>query len=403
MILKQPKLFLSAGAALLLVGGAALIRHRQDVPAEKPKADPGRLEALADRKAQGADRLTISLTLQEAIGYRAISAVLAGNGHDTLILKAANPGNRPVRIEIPAGVVLRSGQSSVVVIRHQVVEIGPRQTRSEKIRTAAISAANTIADALYEIAADGDRRVEPVLTHAARHPEVADGAIQTAILALVENLPLRFFAKFETVGGDVRSRFDTKAFRVDTADIISALALLRTIGVPDDKLALTVDPLLKVEAMIDPLAHAAAMGYYHIAFENEWAWWKSQLLDGDPATRHYALFGIARFYPDIAVQMMPKWVREERMEQVFRSSAIQALAETRRQQALSVLEQLTYELGGDLTDLGRTAGTAKKFLAQNLQETRQMAAPRIRMRGGDVRLRPEVAEPARAVASLGLR
>jgi hypothetical protein len=406
MILKQRKFLLSVGVAASMVAGAAFVRHQQDVRAVKPAEAPVvqmRQEVQAAPKVEAPVRLNVSLSLQEAIAYRAVTAVLAANGHDMLTARVTNPGSRPVRVEVPAGLILKSGQNRIAVIRHQVIEIGPRQTKLAKVRTGAVSAANTMGDALYELAADSDRRIEPVLTYAARHPEVSDEAIRTAMLAITDNLPLRDFAKFETTGSEVGSRFETKIFHVDTVDIINALALLRAIGIPTQKLALTVDPVLKVEAMIDPLAHAAALSYYLIPFEKEWVWWKSQLLEGDPATRHYALFGIARFYPEIAVQMMPKWAREDRMEPVFRNSAIQALAETRRSEALSVLQQLAYELGGDMTDLGRTAVTASRYLAKNIQEAPPAAAPRIRLRSGGIDLRPEATEPRGTMASLGLR
>ena len=54
--------------------------------------------------------------------------------------------------------------------------------------------------------------------------------------------------------------------------------------------------------------------------------WKNELLNGDQGTRHYALYGIARFYPEIALQMLPNWAREKRTARVFRLAAVQALA-----------------------------------------------------------------------------
>lgn len=403
MISRRRIILRGAGIAVALGLGAAFACQQWGVQLPyggRKSAQPPRLEAVSARKSQPASKLSLFLSLQEAVTHQGISAILAANGHDTLTVKVSYSGKDPLRIEIPAGLVLRAGPSSIVVIRHQEIELGPNQTRMERVRVAALSAANSTIDTLYDITSESDRRIEPILTYAARHPEVSDEAIQTAILATTDNLPLRAFAKFEMAGADVRSALDTDVFHVDTVDIINALALLRALGFRDENLALTIDPLLKVEAMVDPMAHAAAMSYYRIPFEKEWVWWKSQLLDGDPATRHYALFGIARFYPDIAVQMMPAWARENRLEQVFRSAALQALAETRRAEAVSVLQQLSYELGGDLTDLGRTAGTALKFLTENLQETRNASAPSIRLRGAKVQLRSENAPPRNTVAAI---
>jgi len=139
-------------------------------------------------------------------------------------------------------------------------------------------------------------------------------------------------------------------------------------------LAITVDPQLKSEAMIDPLAHALAMQYYKIPFDHEWSYWKNELLQGDPAIRHYALYGIARFFPEIAVQMLPKWARGMNLTPTYRHSAIRALAETGRPEALSVLHQFEFEFGGRGTELGEVAYQAAQYLDARLtQEPRKTA------------------------------
>jgi hypothetical protein len=128
---------------------------------------------------------------------------------------------------------------------------------------------------------------------------------------------------------------------------------------------MTIDPQLKIEAMIEPLTRALAMRYYGIAPENEWTYWKTELLNGDPSTRHYALFGIARFYPDIALEMLPKWAREAKMKSVFRMSAIQALADTQRAEAVPMLRRLMDEFGRN-TDYGQAASSAARYLDASL-------------------------------------
>jgi hypothetical protein len=120
----------------------------------------------------------------------------------------------------------------------------------------------------------------------------------------------------------LKSRFNTDAFRVESYDIVTALTALREIGAPDASIAMTIDPQLKIESMIDPLSRAAAMRYYGITPETEWEYWKTELLSGDPSTRHYALYGIARFYPNVALEMLPKWARQVQTGHVYRLSAI---------------------------------------------------------------------------------
>ena len=178
-------------------------------------------------------------------------------------------------------------------------------------------------------------------------------------------------AKFNPAGGVLPSRFNTDAFRVETFDIIQALSALRELGVKERDLALTIDPQLKIEAMIEPLCRATAMRYYGIAQETEREYWRAELLNGDPSTRHYALYGIARFYPEIALEMLPRWVRETKTNPVYRLSALQALADTQRPEALALLQTLAEELGAG-TDLGKAAVAAGKYLDSHLAKVAAM-------------------------------
>ena len=127
--------------------------------------------------------------------------------------------------------------------------------------------------------------------------------------------------------------------------------------------------------MIDPRARPVAMRYYGLTAETDWEYWKNELATGDPATRHYALYGIARYYPDIALDMLPKWAREVRTSSILRLSAIQALADTQRAEALTILRQLTAELGR-YTALGRAAASTAQHLDAHLAKAvgRQTAA-----------------------------
>src|SRR5207302_11225430 len=111
--------------------------------------------------------------------------------------------------------------------------------------------------------------------------------------------------------------------------------------------------------------HASQMRNSGISADSEWAYWKHELLEGNPSTRHYALYGIGRFFPDVALQMLPAWVREARTAQPFRLAAVQALAETQRPEALDVLRGLASELGVQ-TDLGKNAHLAAAYLEARL-------------------------------------
>jgi hypothetical protein len=305
------------------------------------------------------------IELNSAIERGMLTAEFAGNGRERII--AALTGKAPAAfyVKVSAGQMFDNDRSTVIVVRSGQVEVTPGKTVNLAVQTAATRSANRVGDTLYHISYGRMPRLEPFLTYADQHPELSTCAIQTAVLALTENLPLSAVAKFSSASGDLPSRFDTSAFRVETFDILHALSALREMGVKDTAIAMTIDPQLKIEAMIEPLSRAIAMRYYGIAPENEWTYWKTELLNGDPSTRHYALFGIARFYPDVAMDMLPKWAREKKTNSVFRVSAIQALADTQRPEALPILRQLTDEFGRN-SELGRAAASAARYLDASL-------------------------------------
>lgn len=305
------------------------------------------------------------LDLQTVVEQGTIKADFSGNGREKIVALLRNTGVAPVKIQADVGQTFEAGANSVVVVRAQTVEVPPGQTAQIALQTCAPSSANKVGDAPYKLSYKKTPKLQPLLVYAADHPELSPGAIQTAALALIENLPLSAVTKFTPATGESKSRFNTDAFRVETVDVVAALLALRAMGVPDSSIAMTIDPQLKIEAMIEPLSRAAAMQYYALTAETEWEYWKSELLYGAPATRHYALYGIARFYPEIALEMLPNWARETKTNQVYRISALQALADTQRPEALPILRQLADELGAD-TELGRAARGAADFLGQQL-------------------------------------
>lgn len=332
--------------------------------------------------------LSVAMPLEDAIRDGLVEAAFTGNGRDRMAVALNNKSSNALQLTLDAGRLLRAGRNAVIITRKTTLTAPPKAKTTEYFFTAALSSANLVGPAGYELTPEVQDRLAPFLAHLAKNLEITPGAVQTAILALSENLPLRAFARFAIPGQDIPLRSDTSAFKVDTADIVSALITLREFGIRDDALALTVDPQLRVEAMIDPLAHANAVKYFGIA--DEWAYWKKELLSGDASTRHYALFGIARFYPDIALKMLPQWARETRTDPVYRVSAVQALAETQRIEALSTLRQLSRDLGNQ-TEIGKTAHIAADFLETRIT---QQIVSKIPFRTGIENLKPLPANAA---------
>jgi hypothetical protein len=306
-----------------------------------------------------------TMDLHTAIEHDKIAAEFRGNGRENLRAILTNETAAPLTIRVPAGQMFESGSNVVIVLRSGEVELKPAKPVEVTIQAAATRSANKVAARPYTLSYGALPRLAPLLAYVQEHSEISTPALQTAVLALTENLPLSAVSKFTATGGDLPTHFDSNAFRVETNDVIHALLTLRAIGVRDGDVAMNIDPQLKIEAMIEPLTRPAAMRYYGITPATEWNYWKTELLKGEESTRHYALYGIARFYPDVALEMLPKWARESKMQNVFRISAIQALADTQRAEALPILKQLSDELGRD-TELGRTAASSAKSLNSSL-------------------------------------
>jgi hypothetical protein len=308
---------------------------------------------------------TEAVDLQTALEQGSIKAEFKGNGRETLAAVIVNKTKSRLQVKVEVGQVLESGRGAVVIVRPSAIEIEPGQTAQASFQTAATRSSNHVEEATYVLTYNHVPRIELFLTYAQEHLELSPAAIQTAILALTENLPLSSVAKFNSASSELSSRFNTDAFRAETFDIISALAALKAMGIPDSAVAMTVDTQLRIEAMIDPLCRPTALRYYAITPENEWTYWKTELLSGNPTTRHYALYGIARFYPDIAIDMLPKWARETKTNAVLRLAAVQALADTHRPEVVNILKQLADDLGRE-TELGRAARGAALALDQRL-------------------------------------
>ena len=328
------------------------------VPEEKPAT-------VVVAEAAPAPAAAEVVELQAVVEQGVLKAEFRGNGRETFHAKLTNTGALPLKVQVESGQMFDAGLNAVLVVRPAAVEIAPHQAAELVLQTAATRTGNKVAEQLYKLSYGRLPKTDPLLAYAKDHPELSPGALQTAVLALAENLPLTAVCKFTPLAGEVRSRFNTDAFRVETLDIIAALTALREAGVADAAVVMTVDPQLKIEAMIEPLCRAAAMRYYKLTPETEWAFWKTELLQGEPSTRHYALYGIARFYPDVALEMLPKWALETKTNPVFRLSAVQAIADTQRPEALPLLRRLADELGLN-TELGRAAAGAAEYLDQQL-------------------------------------
>jgi len=316
----------------------------------------------------------VTVPLLEALENGAFSIEWRGNAREQLRMTAINRSDKATRLTLPAGQSFESAHGYVVLPRTLHIDFKPGQTRLETLGTLATASTNMVEMVTFVATPTQQPRLSELLAYLAEHPEVPIPAAQTAALVILENLPASAFARFAPAGSDLPSQWDASAFKVDTVDLVRALVVLRGMGLPDEQLAITIDPQTRIEAMIDPLAHALAMQYYGIAPQEEWAYWKRELLEGEPSTRHYALYGIARYYPEVALQMLPGWAREKRTNPVFRQTALSALAEIRRPETLPVLKTLEGELAAE-PELRKAARDAVAYLETALKAKEDEALP----------------------------
>jgi hypothetical protein len=352
---------LSFACALVTVGLPLTLAVLTHADGARTAASPAPAEPAPVANSRA--RTPVDITLSDAIGRRWLQAQYRSNGHSEIKASLTNRYGASLRLSIGAGLLFETTvfRSQTVVTRGQTVYLGPGEKREVRLPAAAVRTSNKIKEQTYHLCLDNIPLLANLFKETERSPEIARGAIQAAVLMLTENAPLSTFAKFSILAANPSDKPVPATFHVNTVEILSAFDLLKAAGYPRGNLAATQDSQLRIEAMIDPLSHAAAMDYYRIAPEREWTYWRDELLNGDLSTRHYALYAIGRYYPEVGLQMLPQWARTRHLNNLYRTSAIQALAETRRFEAISVLQSLINEFGA-ASELSQSARKSIAYL-----------------------------------------
>ena len=349
------------GLPLVLV----LLSRHAAATSTAPDAAHGKPTLVAVSASAPVDPKTapVEISLNDALGRRWVEAEYRGNGRSELRAAFVNRHNAPLRVTVDSGMIFETSdlRSQLVVARGQQVELPVGGSCAAWLPCAATRSTNTLSDQPYHLCSDTLQNLRPLFAQVDRSPEYSREAIQCAVLMLTENAPLNLFAKFTVLSGDQPTKPRSPAYRVNTADILAAFTLVKAAGYSRMNLLAAQEGQLKIEAMIDPLAHAAAVSFYNLSTEHEWTYWRDELQKGDVSTRHYALYGIGRYYPEVALQMLPDWARAAQVSSLMRTSAIQAMAETHRPEAISVLQQLVGEFGA-ATELGESARKAIAYL-----------------------------------------
>lgn len=300
-----------------------------------------------------------TVDLMIALKEGSVSAEFRGNGTDTLRMVLVNRAKHPIRLVFPLGQAFESTSGRVMLARSCVFEMREAEARLEEVGTFALSSTGAVGDQAFVPVWASTERLQPLLEYLEANPEFSLPAAQTAVLALLENLPAAAFAKFAPAPEEGSLAWNP-AFKVETVDLVKALMVLREIGM-DEELAITLDPQTKMEAMLDPMAYAYAAKYYGIKPEEEWTFWRSELQSG----KAEALKGIARYYPEVALQMLPEWVRESRTRPVYRLAAMEALVATQREEALGILRELQEQFAPDSL-LGKKAAECVRLMEMEL-------------------------------------
>jgi hypothetical protein len=270
-----------------------------------------------------------------------------GDGDRSIEVSIENGTGETVGRSWGPGATFTSGIVQMLVADRQSADVAPSMRASLVLRAYPTKAAGRPGPTDLEPGdpVEGDLKTlaEALAADASIPPETA----RTAVLLLSDNPPLDVFALFPRAPMPLAPDLNLESFRVSTPAILDALALLKRLGLPWQSLKAVTDPQLQIEAMYAAESHDKAVALFGIPRQREWVFWKHLLLHGPPPLRHYALFGIARYFPDIALLMHPNWANAMHLPYLFRLSAVRSLAITDRSEAIPLLRRIRRDWSGD--------------------------------------------------------
>ncbi len=322
---------------LLVVGYVQFFASSSTPPASQPITEilPPDLKAQ-DLAGESAATAPAPTPAPAAI----IKLTFVSNGSTRLRLKAENPTDTEHMVSIPRGTPFESVSSLVVTLEPIEAEMVPGGSAELEVRAAALRPENAAGDAVYTRASGGVEQLQPIFEIIAADAQVPQPVVQLAILIVMENPPLSALAGFPTLEDDLPVQADFSEFSTDAPQLLAALALLKNAGVDIARYQVGASDQLRLETMVKPATRPMAQEVYGLKGEAEWDFWKSTLTEGDARLRHYALYGIGRFYPSIAVTMMPEWADNPRLLPAYRLAAVYSLGMSGSQDAYPVLEAM---------------------------------------------------------------
>ena len=333
LVFPKPLLEKATKAQLAVLRGEATSASKASDAAAAPPAAPAAAEGQPALLADPAG-LQVTLTTDQQNSLRG---------------QASNVSAQPVVYARPAGTLFSNGEGDVVLLKDVSVEVPPKGKVPLSLPVAQTTVGTRMLEGRFTPRAGAvSDALRPLVELLAHKQNVSPAVAQTAVLIVNDDAPLDMIASFPRLQPPALvNTADERPFSVSPADLIASLRLIQEAGLDPAKSALMSEPQLKVMTLLDPESHAAAMEFYGLSDQTEWSYWKKQLLDGDPALRHYAFYGIARYYPAVALDMLPRWVRDPGVYRSYRLSAAWALALVDDARAPQTLQGLRQEFQAD--------------------------------------------------------
>ncbi len=268
-----------------------------------------------------------------------VKAQFSGNGRDLITGKVSNLGTTDAVFSVPVGQIFEGGPSALLSLREATVEVPAGGEANLSILTVPLKLRNDTLDSPYKVSGRPPGALKPLVEYVSANPGTPYPILQTAALLLAENPEAAEIKRRPASVSDLPSD-SNDVFRVSVPEIMQALLLARKATGDVSGLKVSTDPSLKTEALVGLASAELAREFYAVTPQNSWAYLKNLLTQGDPRYRHYALFGIGRQFPEVALQMMPRWIGNPNLPLHYRVAAVHGLAQTNNPEALPLLESM---------------------------------------------------------------
>ncbi len=317
------------------------------------------LEKQAEKKQAGEEQIAA----EEAAAQAELTATFRGNGIDLLEVQVVNPKTAAESYELKAGTLFQSYNDSVMLVENLNESIEPGATVEYKLKTVPLGLNNQQLEGPYRIIEQTPFQLEPLTDALSTGSNLDEEKLALAAIILFNNPSLSEVADFPVAdSGEQAGSSVPVSSRRSAAEVIDALLLLRGLNIETGGLKLATDTQLKLEALVKLDSNESAREFYGLADRRRhWAYWKQLLLTGDPRFRHYSLYGIGRFFPEVAVQMMPNWAANRRITPIYRLSAVYALGLSEKPEALQQLQSLAKRYPAQ-TNMGRATREAAQYI-----------------------------------------